>query len=107
MLKEKPPWCRWCNREHGRTRGGTVAGPVLFALPGDIAKRIELSGRYFNFNFNFNFNVERECTGVCRTTPGVAGSSVVSAHLASTQSLQTFSQGVVQREEPRLELQNS
>lgn len=77
--------------------------PVLFALPGDIAKRIELSGRYFNFNFN----VERECTGVCRTMHGVGGSSVVSAHMAITQSLQTFSQGVVQREEPRLELQNS
>jgi hypothetical protein len=82
-----------------------VAGPVLFAPPGDIAKRIELSGRYFNFNFNFN--VVRECTGVCRTTHGVAGSSVVSAYMAITQSLQTFSQGVVQREEPRLELQNS
>ena len=75
--------------------------PVLFALPGEIAKRIELSGRYFNFN------VERECTGVCRTTHGVGGSSVVSAHMAITQSLQTFSQDVVEREEPRLELQNS
>jgi hypothetical protein len=53
-----------------------------------------------------NFNVERECTGVCRTTHGVGGSSVVSAHMAITQSLQTFSQDVVEREEPRLELQN-
>ncbi len=41
------------------------------------------------------------------TMHGVGGSSVVSAHMAITQSLQTFSQGVVQREGPRLELQNS
>jgi hypothetical protein len=94
MLKETPPSCRWCNGEYGRTRGGTVAEPVLFALPGDIAKRIESSGRYFKFN------VERECTGLCRTMHGVGGSSVVSAHMAITQSLQTFSQGAVQREGP-------